>query len=94
MARRRFADFSIGDKLQEVGGTLTGAIDRMEETGLVRRERETRIWRIWLTNSGREQQDVLPPLVAEIRARPVEGFSEADRQLFFQLIDRAIVNLS
>ncbi|MEG3865012.1 MULTISPECIES: MarR family transcriptional regulator [unclassified Microcoleus] len=33
---------SIGDKLQEVGQTLTGAIDRMEETGLVRRERSTR----------------------------------------------------
>ncbi|MEG3924468.1 hypothetical protein QT992_06440 [Microcoleus sp. T3_D1] len=85
---------SIGDKLQQVSGRLTGAIDRMEETGLVRREIETRIWRIWLTDSGREQQDVLPPLVAEIRARPVEGFSEADRQLFFQLSDRALVNLS
>ncbi|MEG5062141.1 MarR family transcriptional regulator [Microcoleus sp. B3-A4] len=88
---------SIGDKLQELGGTLTGAIDRMEETGLVRRERDTgdrRIWRIWLTDSGPEVQDVLPPLVAEIGDRAVEGFSEADRELFSQLIDRAIVNLS
>ena len=69
----------------------------MEETGLVRRERDTRdgrIGRIWLTDSGRELQDVLPPLVAEIRDRAVEGFSEADRELFSQLIDRAIVNLS
>ncbi|MEP6541730.1 MarR family transcriptional regulator [Microcoleus vaginatus GB1-A2] len=88
---------SIGDKLQEVGGTLTGAIDRMEETGLVRRERDTRdrrIWRIWLTYSGTQLQEVLPPLVAEIRDRAVEGFSEAERELFSQLIDRAIVNLS
>ncbi len=89
---------SIGDKLQEVGGTLTGAIDRMEERGLVRRERDTRdrrrIWRIWLTDSGTKLQDVLPPLVAEIRDRAVEGFSEADRELFSQLIDRASVNLS
>jgi DNA-binding MarR family transcriptional regulator len=49
---------SIGDKLQQVGGTLTGVLDRMEERGLVRRERDTRdrrIWRIWLTDSGREQ---------------------------------------
>jgi DNA-binding MarR family transcriptional regulator len=88
---------SIGDKLQQVGGTLTGVIDRMEERGLVRREKDTRdrrIWRIWLTDSGRELQEVLPPLVAEIRERSVEGFSEADRELFSQLIDRAIVNLS
>jgi DNA-binding MarR family transcriptional regulator len=88
---------SIGDKLQQVGGTLTGVLDRMEERGLVRRERDTRdrrIWRIWLTDSGRELQEVLPPLVAAIRDRSVEGFSEADRELFSQLIDRAILNLS
>jgi len=88
---------SIGDKLQQVGGTLTGVLDRMEERGLVRREidkRDRRIWRIWLTDSGRELQEVLPPLVAAIRDRSVEGFSEADRELFSQLIDRAILNLS
>jgi DNA-binding MarR family transcriptional regulator len=89
---------SIGEKLQQVGGTLTGVLDRMEDRGLVRRERDTRdrrIWRIWLTDSGRELQDVLPPLVAaKIRDRAVEGFSEADRELFSQLIDRAIFNLS
>ncbi|MEG4484490.1 hypothetical protein [Microcoleus sp. D2_18a_B4] len=68
----------------------------MEETGLVRRERDTRdrIWRIWLTDSGTQLQDVLPPLVAEIRDRAVEGFSEVDRELFSQLIDQALVNLS
>jgi DNA-binding MarR family transcriptional regulator len=88
---------SIGDKLQQVGGTLTGVLDRMEERGLVRRERDKRdrrIWRIWLTDSGRELQEVLPPLVAAIRDRSVEGFSEADRELFSQLIDQAILNLS
>ncbi|WP_333229581.1 hypothetical protein [Microcoleus sp. BR0-C5] len=49
---------SIGDKLQQVGGTLTGVIDRIKERGLVRRERDTRIWRIWriwLTDSGIQQ---------------------------------------
>jgi len=88
---------SIGDKLQQVGGTLTGVIDRMEERDLVRRERDTRdrrIWRIWLTDSGAQLQDVLPPLVDEIRERVMEGIPEADRELFSKLIDRAILNLS
>lgn len=88
---------SIGDKLQQVGGTLTGVIDRMEDRGLVRRERDTRdrrIWRIWLTDSGRELQEVLSPVVAQIQARFVDGFSEAEQELFSQQIDRAIVNLS
>ena len=51
----------------------------MEERGLVRRERDTRdgrIWRIWLKDSDRELQDVLPPLVAEIRYLAVEGISQ------------------
>jgi MarR family transcriptional regulator, organic hydroperoxide resistance regulator len=90
------ATSSIGDKLQQVGGTLTGTIDRMEERDLVRRERDTsdrRIWRIWLTASGRELQDVLPPLVAKIRDRAVDGISEADRERFSELIDIAIANL-
>ncbi len=91
------ATSSIGDKLQQVGGTLTGVIDRMEERGLVRRERDTRdrrIWRIWLTDAGRELQDVLPPLVADIREKSMTGISHADRERFSELIDRAIVNLS
>jgi len=88
---------SIGDKLQQVGGTLTGVLDRMEERGLVRRERDTRdrrIWRIWLTDAGTELQEVLPPLVAKIRDRAVERISQADQELFSQLIDIAILNLS
>jgi MarR family transcriptional regulator, organic hydroperoxide resistance regulator len=91
------ATSSIGDKLQQVGGTLTGVIDRMEERGLVRRERDTRdrrIWRIWLTDAGRELQDVLPPLVAEIREKSMIGISNADRDRFSELIDIAIVNLA
>jgi DNA-binding MarR family transcriptional regulator len=47
---------SIGEKLKQVGGTLTGVIDRMEERGLVRRERnmrDRRVWRIWLTDAGK-----------------------------------------
>jgi len=91
------ATSSIGDQLQQVGGTLTGAIDRMEERGLVRRERDTRDrrnWRIWLTDAGRELQDVLPPLVAAIREKSMAGMSPADRERFSELIDMAIANLS
>ena len=88
---------SIGEKLQQVGGTLTGVLDRMEERNLVRRERDLqdrRIWRIWLTDAGRELQDVLPPLAAEIREQAMQGISPRDRERFSELIDRALANLS
>ena len=88
---------SIGEKLQQVGGTLTGVLDRMEERGLVRRERDIddrRIWRIWLTQEGKQLEKVLPPLAAEMRDEAMKGISYAERELFSQLLDQAIANLS
>jgi len=88
---------ALGEQLRQVGGTLTGVIDRMEERGLVRRERDSsdrRVWRIWLTESGRQLEAVLPPLAAELRQQTLQGFSEAEQRLFSDWIDRAILNLS
>lgn len=91
------ATCSIGEKLQQVGGTLTGVLDRMEERGLIRRKRDSRdrrIWRIWLTDAGSELQTVLPPLAAEFKDHAMKGFSSEERQLFSRLLDQAIANLS
>jgi MarR family transcriptional regulator, organic hydroperoxide resistance regulator len=88
---------SIGEQLQQVGGTLTGVLDRMEERGLVYRERDRRdrrIWRIWLTDAGKELQDILPPIAVELREQALKGFSEDERERMSQLIDLAISNLS
>lgn len=87
----------IGDRLRQVGGTMTGVLDRMEERGLIRRERDQRdrrIWRIWLTETGRELYNVLPPIAMEIRERVMQGISEDDQRIVSNLVDRAIANLS
>ncbi len=91
------ATCSIGEKLQQVGGTITGVLDRMEERGLIRRERDLRdrrIWRIWLTEAGKQLQEVLPPIALEIREQAMKGMPMAERQHFSQLVDQAIANLS
>ncbi len=88
---------SIGEKLQQVGGTLTGVLDRMEERGLVRRERDIedrRIWRIWLTEEGKQLQTVLPPVAIEVREQSLKGISQPERELLSQVVDQAIANLS
>ncbi len=88
---------AIAEKLQQVGGTLTGVIDRMEERGLIRRERDARdrrIWRIWLTEAGKELRDILPPLALQVREQMLHGFSSSERQHLADLLDRAIANLS
>ena len=91
------ATSTIGERLQQVGGTLTGVLDRMEERGLVRRERDSRdrrIWRIWLTDAGKELEEVLPPIATEIREQAMAGMSQAEQELFSTLIDKAIANFS
>ncbi|MBW4663679.1 MAG: MarR family transcriptional regulator [Chroococcus sp. CMT-3BRIN-NPC107] len=88
---------SIGDKLQQVGGTLTGVLDRMEERQLIRRERDPRdrrIWRIWLTEAGKDLENVLPPIAVELREQAMQGISSEEREKMSELIDRAISNMS
>ncbi|MEM7726756.1 MAG: MarR family transcriptional regulator [Cyanobacteria bacterium P01_A01_bin.45] len=88
---------SIGDKLKQVGATLTGVLDRMEERGLIRRERDgrdRRVWRIWLTESGKELETALPPIAVELREEAMQGISYSEREIFSQLLNRAIANIS
>ena len=91
------ATCSIGEKLQQVGGTITGVLDRMEERGLIRRERDVRdrrIWRIWLTEEGKQLETVLPPIAWEIREQAMRGIPCDDRERFSQLVNQAIANFS
>ena len=91
------ATCSIGEKLQQVGGTITGVLDRMEERGLIRRERDAndrRIWRIWLTEAGKELERVLPPIAGELLEQAMKGIPLSGRERFSQLVDLAIANLS
>ncbi len=91
------ATSAIGDKLQQVGGTLTGVLDRMEERDLIRRQRDRsdrRMVRIWLTDTGKELETVLPPIVLDLQERVMVGFSAREQEQFSQLVDRAIANMS
>ena len=91
------ATSEIVTQLQQVGGTMTGVLSRMEDRGLVYREqdeRDRRIWRIWLTAAGRQLESELPPLAEETREQTLVDFSEGERDQFSSLIDRAIANLS
>jgi len=91
------ATSSIGDRLQQVGGTLTGVLDRMSDRGLIRRERDVqdrRIWRIWLTDAGRQLEQILPSLGVKIRETALQGVPYPERQHFSDILDRMIANLA
>jgi MarR family transcriptional regulator, organic hydroperoxide resistance regulator len=87
----------IGEKLQQVGGTLTGVLDRMEERGFVRREKDSvdrRICRIWLTDSGKDLEAVLPQIVADLHAETWAGVSAQAQAQFSKSLNQAISNLT
>jgi MarR family transcriptional regulator, organic hydroperoxide resistance regulator len=88
---------SLSEQLQQVGGTLTGVLNRMEDRDLVVRQQDDqdrRICRIWLTDAGRSLQETLPPIALALREQTLQGLSESECQLLSTLIDRAIQNLS
>jgi MarR family transcriptional regulator, organic hydroperoxide resistance regulator len=88
---------TICGKLQQVGGTLTGVLDRMEERNLICRERDgrdRRIWRIWLTEEGNRLREVLPPLAKTLIDQAMDGIPETDRQHLSRMLDQIIANMS
>jgi MarR family transcriptional regulator, organic hydroperoxide resistance regulator len=86
----------IADKLKQLGATLTGVVDRMEERKLVCRERDLgdrRIVRIWLTDEGKRLMKVLPSVSVESIKKATEGISEIEQEAVLKLLDRIIHNL-
>jgi MarR family transcriptional regulator, organic hydroperoxide resistance regulator len=86
----------IADKLNQLGATLTGVVDRMEDRNLVYRERDSgdrRIIRIWLTDEGRQLMYVLPAIGAQTIDKAAVGIPKAQRDTFARLLDQIIANL-
>jgi MarR family transcriptional regulator, organic hydroperoxide resistance regulator len=86
----------IADKLKQLGATLTGVVDRMEDRNLVYRERDSsdrRIVRVWLTDDGKQLMKVLPSLGAETIQRATENVSEAQQEAVLKLLDQIAENL-
>jgi DNA-binding MarR family transcriptional regulator len=84
-ARRRAGATVLGlaERCGLGGSTAVGVVDRLEETGLVRRERDRedrRVVHVLLTPRGREAAEALPALAAGLEEELTEGFSPAERE--------------
>ncbi|MEN9202509.1 MAG: MarR family winged helix-turn-helix transcriptional regulator [Thermostichus sp. DG_1_6_bins_120] len=88
---------TICERLQQLGGTMTGVLDSMEKRDLIRRQRDPqdrRIWRVYLTPAGEKLKEVLPPLIWELRDYIYGCFTPEERDTLSQLVDRLIAHLS
>jgi DNA-binding MarR family transcriptional regulator len=87
----------IAERLKQLGATLTGVVDRMEQRNLVYRqrdERDRRIVRIWLTDEGKRLMNILPPLGKETIISATKNISQAEQKEFLQFLEQIIANLS
>lgn len=87
----------IADKLGQLGATLTGVVDRMEDRNLVYRERDPedrRTVRIWLTPEGLKLKDVLPQVGEQTVNKALQGISKAEQELVSKVLDRITSNLA
>lgn len=74
---------------------MTRALDRLEAKGLVARQRsqqDRRVVQLLLTDEGRRQAAVVPPVLAEVLNAHLAGFSHDEAQLFIGFLQRAAAN--
>jgi DNA-binding MarR family transcriptional regulator len=86
----------IADKLKQLGATLTGVVDRMEDRSLVYRERDLgdrRIIRIWLTDEGKQLMHVLPAIGVLTIDKATVGIPKAQQEALVGILDQIIANL-
>jgi DNA-binding MarR family transcriptional regulator len=87
----------IAEKLGQLGATLTGVVDRMEDRKLVYRERDPqdrRTVRVWLAPEGEKLKEVLPQLGEQTVNRALKGISKAEQELVVKVLNRITANLS
>lgn len=87
----------ITQQLSVQGATVTDMLQRMEETGLVSRRRDTddnRLARVYLTEAGREKESFIMEQFLILESAIFEGFDESERILLRQFLSRALDNTS
>jgi DNA-binding MarR family transcriptional regulator len=79
------------------GGTVTGILDRLENKGLIRRERSTqdrRAVQIWLTDEGRALEEPLMEIINEINGLALDGLSERQQTQLLKALDKVRENIN
>lgn len=87
----------IAEQVGQIGGTLTGVLDRMEKRKLVKRKRDAndrRVYRVCLTEAGAALLDTLPSLAVVLWEGVSENITKEELARFSEIIDRISGSLS
>lgn len=81
---------AIRERMIEEGTTITRLLDKLEDAGLIRRERsfpDRRQVMCFVTNAGRKLMDMLDPRVDSADEESVASLSESQLERFIELLD-------
>lgn len=81
---------AIRERMIEEGTTITRVLDKLDEAGLITRERDAEDRRqviCWATEKGRALLDRLNPVVDAADAEAVEALSTAEQDRFITMLD-------
>ena len=87
----------LADQLSVQGATVTNMLQRMEETGLVRRRRDdddNRLVRVNLTEAGRERELAITDQFVKLEETIFEGISDDDRARLRRLLSQMLHNMT
>jgi DNA-binding MarR family transcriptional regulator len=87
----------LADQLSVQGATVTNMLQRMEETGLVRRRRDdddNRLVRVNLTEAGRERELAITDQFVKLEHAVFEDISDDDRVRLRRLLNQMLHNMT
>jgi DNA-binding MarR family transcriptional regulator len=87
----------LGEQLAVQGATITNILQRMEEAGFVRRQRDSednRLVRVYLTEAGRRKERAITEQFLKLESAVFEGISEKDRVRMRALLQQMLHNMT
>lgn len=93
-------DCTLGDLAERLdlnASAVTGLADRMEKAGFIARrpsQKDRRVTHLALTDAGRERMRAALPLVGQINAELVDGFTPDEVELVARFLDNVVQRFS
>jgi DNA-binding MarR family transcriptional regulator len=87
----------IAEQLSVQGATVTNMLQRMEEAGLVARRRDpedNRLVRVYLTDTGREQERAITEQFTKVEEAIFEGLDPEERVVLRQVLRKMLRNMN
>lgn len=96
-AQEGMTQSELADQLVVQAPTVTNMLQRMEEAGLVTRQRDAddnRLVRVYLTQMGREKEQAIAAQFLKVENTMFAGFSADEREMLRRLLRRLLTNMS